>query len=249
MFENLLSGPFAVLLPIVIVAGVGWLIYYGWKQAKLRREAMLQLALKHGLRFDPSRDHSIEHRFPQFGCFRQGDRRHGYNTLRGTTEIAGHSLEITAGDYSYTRTSGSGKNRSTTTYRFSYLIARLPWPHCPPLLIREEGLFDKLAAAVGFDDIDFESAEFSKRFLVKGNDKRFAYDVLDPRMMEFLLACPKLPPLDLERGELLVADSVIWQPGRFEDTLGFLGHFLSRWPDHVVRQLNSDLNGNIRETA
>jgi hypothetical protein len=38
-----------------------------------------------------------------------------------------------------------------------------PWPS-PTLLVRPEGLLDKLAGIVGVDDIDFESSEFSKRF-------------------------------------------------------------------------------------
>ena len=51
-----------------------------------------------------------------------------------------------------------------------------------------EGLFSKLAQAVGYDDIDFESAEFSRKFCVRSKDKRFAYDVCHPRLMEYLLA-------------------------------------------------------------
>ncbi len=36
-------------------------------------------------------------------------------------------------------------------------------------------------------DIDFESAKFSKRYFVRADDKQFAYEVITPQMMEFLL--------------------------------------------------------------
>ena len=64
----------------------------------------------------------------------------------------------------------SGKSTQTHTYRFSYLIAHVPFAGVPALLNRREGMFDKIAGAFGFDDIDYESAEFSRRFQVKSAD-------------------------------------------------------------------------------
>ena len=40
----------------------------------------------------------------------------------------------------------------------------------------------------GHDDIDFESAEFSRNFYVKSSDRKWAFDILHARAMEFLLA-------------------------------------------------------------
>jgi hypothetical protein len=40
---------------------------------------------------------------------------------------------------------------------------------------------------MGYDDIDFESHEFSRAFCVRSSDRKFAYDVCNARMMEFLL--------------------------------------------------------------
>ena len=62
------------------------------------------------------------------------------------------------GDFVYKITTSTGKSTQTRTYRFSYLILHLPFGNVPDLLIRREGMFDKLAGAFGFDDIDFESA-------------------------------------------------------------------------------------------
>ena len=43
----------------------------------------------------------------------------------------------------------------------------------------------------GFDDIDFESDEFSREFCVKAADRRWAFDVIHQATMEFLLAAPR----------------------------------------------------------
>jgi hypothetical protein len=40
---------------------------------------------------------------------------------------------------------------------------------------------------LGYDDIDFESSEFSRAFAVRSRDRKFTYDVCHPRMMEYLL--------------------------------------------------------------
>jgi hypothetical protein len=58
---------------------------------------------------------------------------------------------------------------------------------CPALQISEENLFTRLADALTFRDIEFESEEFNRRFTVKGSDERFASAFCDARMMEWLL--------------------------------------------------------------
>jgi hypothetical protein len=52
----------------------------------------------------------------------------------------------------------------------------------PSLLIRREDIGDKLIGGLGFDDIDFESEEFSRDFWVKSDNRRHAYGVIHPRM-------------------------------------------------------------------
>ena len=138
------------------------------------------------------------------------------------------------GDFRYTVKRG----KSHVTYKFSYLILSIPFQHVPDLLIRREGMFDKLAGAIGFDDIDFESLEFSDRFLVKSSDKRFAYDVLHARTMAFLLD-GEAPAVDIESGSCCVTDGTRsrWQPTEFRQRLGGAKQFFELWPDHLLAQL------------
>ncbi|MGB0685928.1 MAG: hypothetical protein ACPGQD_07090, partial [Planctomycetota bacterium] len=70
---------------------------------------------------------------------------------------------------------------------FSYLIVHPPW-QTPPLLIRPEGVWDKLKGAIGFDDIDFESVDFSNAYTVRSRDRKLAFDFCHTGMMEYLLA-------------------------------------------------------------
>lgn len=227
-----------ILLVIAALLAFAGLAYWGWLQAKKRREALAALAARLGWRFDPERDHSHDEEFAHFELFRRGHSRSAFNTLSGNLELAAdRSWPVRCGDFRYRVTSGSGKNRRTTTHTFSYLILRTPWRRAPKVLIRPEGLFDKLAGAFGFDDIDFESAEFSRRFFVKGDDKRFAYDLCHPRMMEFLMA-QKPKALDWEEGELLICDgSSSWTPEQFEQQIDFAGRFFALWPEHLVKEL------------
>lgn len=217
-----------LVIAIVIVAA-----YLSWAAQKKRREELTALAQELGWSFDPSHDHSHDERFGQFEIFRRGHSRSAYNTLRGRIQSLQTDCAVTMGDYTYKITSGSGKDRRTRTYRFSYVIVQLPF-FTPELLVRPEGVFDKLAGAFGFDDIDFESVEFSKRFYVKSSNKRFAYDVIDPRMMEFLLQS-RPPMVDLERGACVVSDGRSkWEPARFKATLTWLDSFFDHWPNHVI---------------
>ena len=50
-----------------------------------------------------------------------------------------------------------------------------------------EDIGSRLLNAVGFADIDLESAEFNRTWRVQCADKRYAVDFLDPRMMQLLL--------------------------------------------------------------
>lgn len=230
-----------VLLIIVVIIVVGFVLYYAYLLEKKRREEMAVLAAELGWSFDPSKDRSHDDEYAHFEIFRRGHSRAAYNTLSGQLTVDDRTYPAKMGDFTYKVTSHTGKSTSTRTYRFSYLILQLPFVNVPNLLIRHEGMFDKLAGAFGFDDIDFESVEFSKSFHVKSPDKKFAYDVIDPRMMEFLLA-EKSPTIDIEYGRCCLSDGRHkWSPMEFKATLNWAGRFFDQWPDHVTASLEKQM--------
>lgn len=229
-------GPVLFFVAFVALIAVGAVLAH--KANKARQEALAAFARDFGLSFDPSHDSDHDDDYSQFEIFRRGHSRVAMNTMQGTVELFARPCRVRCGDFRYKVTTSSGKNTRTTTYLFSYLIVHPPW-NTPPLLVRPEGLFDKIAGAFGFDDIDFESEEFSKRFYVKSTDKRFAYDVLHPRMMEFLLE-QRPPALDIENGALCLSDGARrWDPPTFRRHAEFVKRFCELWPRHLVKELET----------
>ena len=228
-------------LPVLLIGGFvalfAMLAYYSYQQQQKRLADMTALAQQLGWQFDPSRDSEHDGLYSQFEIFRRGHSRYAYNTLHGTMTINGEQCPVKMGDFHYRVTSGSGKSRSTRTYEFSYAVVELSYVRQPDLFIRAEGIFDSLAGALGFDDIDFESAEFSKQFHVTSSDKRFAYDVVHSGMIEFLMG-EEPPIVDIEAGKCCLTDGYRkWSPDEFQNRLEWSGRFFSLWPKHLVATL------------
>ncbi len=79
---------------------------------------------------------------------------------------------------------------SENIHNFCVCVLEAPYA-APNLRFKHEHWGHKLVDALGGEDIDFESHEFSRKFWVKCASRRFAYDAIHPRMMEFLLTAPK----------------------------------------------------------
>jgi hypothetical protein len=219
-------------MPIVIVgvvvlaiAGVIW----GAIRAKKRREAMAAFAAQHNLRFTRAKDWAFDERFAEYDCLRRGDDRYAFNRMEG--EWAGRT--IWAFDYHYETHSTDSKGRRKTTHHYFSAVILRSRQTLKPLIIRSENLFDKLASVFGYDDIDFESAEFSKAFCVKSPDRKWAYDVLHPRTMEFLLTSPRFSI------EFDPCHVIAWRSGRmsveqFHDAVKVIEGILDRLPAYLA---------------
>jgi len=170
------------------------LIVFGILRARRRREAMARLAAELGFEYYPDDPWSLEDKYAMFELFGRGHSRGASNVICG--EVDGRA--VVAFDYRYT--TGSGKNKSTHSYQA--LVMGLPIL-AAGLRMRTETVFDRLASWVGWDDIDFESDEFSRRYHVASEDRRFAYDIFHARLIEYLLACGQAPGLEM-KGPLMV---------------------------------------------
>jgi hypothetical protein len=180
---------------ILIVAGS----IYGAIQARKRRDGLSELARRLSLTFNPDPDYELAERFGFLKKLAQGDNRYCYNVLSGTYQ----SDDVLAFDYHYQVTTHDKNGSHTTHYRFSFFIAQMTATF-PALTIRHENFFLKVAEVFGYQDIKFESAEFSKTFCVRSPDKKFAYDVCNAQMMEYLLANRDLS-LEIENQALALA--------------------------------------------
>ncbi len=223
------AGPLLIILFVILVVVM---IIVGAVQARRRREELAAWAGAHGLSFERARDKTIDDRWPDFRCLREGSNRYGENIIRG--DWGGRALM--AFDYHYETYSTDNKGRRQTHHHhFSAVILESPL-RLKPLAIRPESVFDKLGAFFGGGDINFESAEFSRRFHVTAEDRRWAYDVLHVRAIEFLMSRP-MRSLQFEpRGV------IIWGNGRFsaadyQSAVETVCGLLDGLPEYVIRDL------------
>lgn len=172
------------IIIFIIIAVVIALMIVGHIQAKRRREEMQLIAAKYGFSFHPDNDHSLANQFGFLDHMATGSDRYAYNIMSGST-ASGENVLIF--DYHYETYSTDSKGRRTTHHHY-FSIFTLDLPRAfPELRIQPEGFFAKIAQKIGFDDIDFESLEFSKRYAVKSDAKKFAYDFCNAQMIDYLL--------------------------------------------------------------
>jgi hypothetical protein len=114
---------------------------------------------------------------------------------------------------------------------FSAIILESDVP-LKPLSIRAEGASDRLADFLGFDEIKFESAEFSREFHVKSADRKWAYDVLNPRAMEFLLSMPRFE-IQFDEKAIMVHRSRTFSAQDFEAAAKVAQGLLDGLPEYV----------------
>jgi len=195
----------------------------GYISSLKRREAMAAVAAKLGLQFMPHKDRYMPKRYRFLDKLRRGSNRYAFNVLSGGYQ--GH--EVLLFDYHY-RT-GSGKNTHHHYLSFFILHLRVSFPE---LIIGPEGIFSKIAQAVGYDDIDFESHEFSRKFCVRSKNKKFAYDVCNARMIEYLLSNSDLS-IEIEDTALAVSFNSRLSPGQIEPNLKRLVTVRSLLPDYL----------------
>ncbi|MES2155912.1 MAG: DUF3137 domain-containing protein [bacterium] len=177
------------LWPLAIVAGLGFIgllvaaIVVAFKAAAARTLVWQDFAARHGWTYTQADASDRPSRFLGFQPFGQGHGRRATDVIEG--DLAGVHFETFT--YQYTVTSGSGKNRHETTYYNTVVASRMPIDG-HNLTMSRETVGKKIFDALGGEDIDTESDEFSRAFWVKCDDRRFAYDVLTPAMMQHLLA-------------------------------------------------------------
>ena len=191
-----------------------------------RRKKIEAYAKSQGWTFSPDKDKRRQDHYPQFKCLRRGHSRYAYNIMNGNRD----GRDITAFDYHYV--TGHGKSRRV--HNFSTIVIQSPLP-LKPLYLRPENIFDRVTNFFGYDDIDFESAEFSRQFFVKARDKRWAYDILHQRMIEYLLEAPKFH-IQFDVKEIMVWRNKRFNERDFDDAFTLIQGTLSRLPEYVKKQ-------------
>ncbi len=172
--------PVLVLIAFVLVAAGGVGLSYYLKRK--RRDELALMARQLGLGYSP-RDTLGCLDLP-FALLTKGDGRGTENVLWGTWQ----EMAVREFDYWYFEESTDSQgHRSRTYHRFSCAVTEIE-AACSHLTIDRENLLTALADHIGLRDVEFESDGFNRAFNVKCKDRRFANDLIDARMMTWLLS-------------------------------------------------------------
>ena len=213
-------------VPFIILAVLGVGIY-AWYSDKKRKEALAAWGLSKGWRVRPGKLKGLDREYPGLKFFNKGHSRSASNAITG--QYKGRAIRLM--DYKYV--TGSGKNR--TTHNLGVALIQTDYPVIP-LTIRRENPFDKVGEFLGADDIDFESAEFSRKFYVKSNDRKWAYDVIHQRAMDYLLASPSYS-IAFGFQEIAVTKRGHFGPDNYEEALDLAVGLYDMIPEYVVQQM------------
>lgn len=175
---------FIVFIVIAVLIGViAWVVHH--MREKKRSEQMQALARQNGWAYTDRDREKRPKRLRGFTPFGQGHSKYAFNIMTGKKD----GVDFELFDYHYATTSRSRKNNSTQHHYVKVCTLVMPI-EAPGLTIKREHVGHKLLKSVGAGDISFESDAFTRRYWVRCKDRRFAYDVIDARTMQFLLDNP-----------------------------------------------------------
>ncbi len=222
----LVAGGIIVLAFVLVIRAI--IMGPKWRAERVAR--IKALAAEIGLEVHEQDPWRLHERYGQaFDLFRRGSDRQASDLLSGRID----GRRVLLFEYEYETESGTGKDKRTTTWHHRVALLELPIG-APHLAMRTEGPFDRLASWVGYDDIDFESDEFSRRYHVRSDDRRFAYDIFHVRLIDYLLRLGDAPDLEMSGPLLLVTESGTWEADRMRRLLDVGRRVIASIPDYVV---------------
>ena len=180
-------------------------------QQKRRREALAAKAQELKLTFKAEKRADYAHQYGFLDKLGSSSSAHTQSCINVITGEIG-SNPVALFDYYYI----TDRNKvwwwapSWETHCYLSFIIVIMNSNFPELTIAREGFFSKIAQAIGFDDIDFESHAFSRRYKVKSSDKKFAYDFCNAQMIDYLLDQPNMT-IEVEKHALALG---------FDDQIG-----------------------------
>jgi hypothetical protein len=163
-----------------------------------------------------------------FPLFREGDGRKITNLM--WRDAPGTPRAFDYGYYTIYEDDNGGEHQRW--YWFACALAQHngKWPN---LRVARERLLDRAAQTLGLPDIELESEEFNRTYVVQCEDPKFATDLLDPQMMEFILGTNGLVDIQTKGRFLLVTTSQVETAQAMVGLLGFAEGLVARVPPLV----------------
>lgn len=172
----LIVSPMFLFIP-AFIGLVIWLVIWSIRQEKKRRETLRVFAEGNGFEFLEKAADPQALGLPMIGLFKAGHSRHTSNILSGAFE--GSAVRV----FDYRYTTGSGKNSST--HHQTVVAVETGGALLPSFTLARENFFHKIGQAFGYQDIDFDDfPEFSKKYLLRGEDEEAIRDLFDVRIID-----------------------------------------------------------------
>ncbi|HXJ63707.1 MAG TPA: hypothetical protein VNN79_08125 [Actinomycetota bacterium] len=220
------------LLVIGILAIIGVSIWYGWWAKKKRQEALAIAARQLGLQYSPV--DTFNCLGLPFGLFSRGDGRGTENVLWGTWQ----NLNLREFEYWYYEETTDSEGHTSRSYsHFSCVVTEIPMQSAG-LSITKENIFTRFADHVGLRDIEFESEQFNRAYNIKSRDKKFANDVVDARMMQWLMQSGEGYAFEMN-GPYVLVYCKRRRPNELAPLLGSLQQYIGHIPK-VAYSLHGD---------
>ncbi len=192
--------PLGITILVAIVAGVVWLILWGRKREQQQRDATAS-----ALGLERADEDPFHLRALPFQFLGRGDRQRVGNVMWGNWQ----GIDVKVFDFTYytrardrersTRDRQRGtrdRQQGTRTVGHTYACAITEIDaDCPQVTIESGSAFSRLAdeaerlltGGAGLRYVRFDSPRFTERYAVESVDERFARELVDARMMEWLL--------------------------------------------------------------
>lgn len=210
-----------IVVGILVLAGLA--IWYSWYAKKKRREELAAAARQLGLQY--SADDMFGSLALPFGLFDKGDGRGTENVLWG----AWQGMDLREFDYwYYDETTDSEGHTSRSYSNFSCVVTQIQLT-AAALSVTRENIFTRMADHMGLRDIEFESEQFNREFNVKSQDRKFANDVIDARMMQWLLQADDGFAFEMNGPYVLVYCKRL-RPAELVPLLGMLQQYVGHVP-------------------
>jgi hypothetical protein len=226
----------SVPIVLIFVAGlclVALVAFLAHLAEKRRREQMGAYAATRGWTWTERDDRWCD-RFDG-APFGLGHNRQARNVLEGTHDGRG----FVAFDYVYYTTEHStdsqGRSQSREVSHSYSVIGLEVGADVPPLQVTPEGFFSRAVARLLNRDIELESEEFNRAFTVTCPDRKFAYDVLHPRAMEYLLTVRDVA-WRTTSGWILTIESGKHEVVDIDRRVAVVDRILDLLPDYLRRQ-------------
>ncbi|MCF7849002.1 MAG: hypothetical protein K9M45_09145 [Kiritimatiellales bacterium] len=155
------------------------------------------MAVKLGLSFSPDITKKIQPKLKFINRLQYGKNHQAQKVFRGRYQ----QENVVIFDFCYLSDLATPKDNIHD--QFCFFTLSLPRSF-PEVTIYKEGLVSKMVQLAGKNDIDFESHEFSRKFRVRSDDPKFAYDFCNALMIDYLLENTDLS-IEIDRNILCVS--------------------------------------------